>query len=161
MTEIRTAVLLTAVITTGLIAGLFFAFAVSVMPGLKQTEDRTFVDAMQRINVAILNPWFLGCFVGALLLTAGAGVLNLGAGGRGTLPWIVAGFVLYLAMFVITAAVNVPLNNELEGSATVDFTASRARFEATWVGWNVVRALTSTAAFGCLAWALVVQSRAS
>ncbi|MCU1684663.1 MAG: hypothetical protein JWQ81_5402 [Amycolatopsis sp.] len=159
MTLTRTAVLLLAVIATGLIAGLFYTFAIAVMPALNQADDRTFVVAMQRINVAILNPWFLICFLGALLLTALAGVFTLLADSHGVLPWIIAAFVLYLAMFIITAAINVPLNNELEAAGNTDLAAVRARFEATWVGWNVVRALTSTAAFGCLAWALVAQSR--
>jgi len=38
----------------------------------------------------------------------------------------------------------------------------RERFdEARWVRWNNVRTLASTAAFGCLAWALVLFGRAT
>jgi uncharacterized membrane protein len=48
-------VLVAATVTMGLIAGLFYAYACSVMLGLRQTDARTFVYAMQRINVAILN----------------------------------------------------------------------------------------------------------
>jgi uncharacterized membrane protein len=40
--------------------------------------------------------------------------------------------------------------------------AVRDRFdEARWAGWNLVRAVTSTAAFACLAWALVVYGRST
>jgi hypothetical protein len=35
------------------------------MPGLRRTDDRTFVDAMQSINVAIINGWFALSFAGA------------------------------------------------------------------------------------------------
>ena len=35
----------------------------------------------------------------------------------------------------------------------------RDDFAAPWVAWNIVRALASTAAFGCLAWALVLRGR--
>ena len=66
-----------ATVTMGLMAGLFSAFAYSVMPGLGQTDGRTFVDAMQRINVAILNGWFFIIFIGAMVFTALAGVLHL------------------------------------------------------------------------------------
>ena len=52
----RTGVLAAATITTGLMAGLYYAYACSVMLGLSRTGDRTFVSAMQQINVAILNP---------------------------------------------------------------------------------------------------------
>ena len=41
---------------TGLMAGLYYAYAYSVMLGLSMTDDRTFVSAMQQINVAIINP---------------------------------------------------------------------------------------------------------
>ena len=65
----RGVALVAATMTTGLMAGLFYAFACSVMLGLNRTDDRTFVGAMQRINVAILNAWFLVSFVGALVFT--------------------------------------------------------------------------------------------
>jgi uncharacterized membrane protein len=37
--------------------------------------------------------------------------------------------------------------------------AVRAHFEATWVRWNIVRAVLNAGAFGCLLWALVVHGR--
>lgn len=42
----------------GLLAGLFYAYACSVMPGLGRADDRTLVDAMQQIDKAIENPVF-------------------------------------------------------------------------------------------------------
>jgi uncharacterized membrane protein len=154
-------VLVAATVTMGLIAGLFYAYACSVMLGLRQTDARTFVYAMQRINVAILNGWFLACFLGALVLTVLAVALQIGQERRPALPWTVAALILYLAVLVVTGRVNVPLNNELAAAAevdrTVDLAAVRARFEDRWVRWNVVRAVASTAAFGCLAVALALM----
>ena len=41
-----------------------------------------------------------------------------------------------------------------------DLAAVRERFgEAKWIRWNIVRAVMSTAAFGCLTWALVLYGR--
>ncbi|MCP9487822.1 MAG: hypothetical protein MSC30_18440 [Gaiellaceae bacterium MAG52_C11] len=42
-------VLVAAVIAMGLLAGLFYAFDVAVMPGLTAADDRTLVDAMQQM----------------------------------------------------------------------------------------------------------------
>ena len=42
-------VLCAAVIAMGLLAGLFYAFDVAVMPALTAADDRTLVDAMQRM----------------------------------------------------------------------------------------------------------------
>jgi uncharacterized membrane protein len=157
--SLQVAALVAAAVTVGLMAGLFAAFAYAVMPGLRRVDDRAFVAAMQQINVAIINPWFLACFLGGLLFTALAGVLHLDEGSRSALPWIAAGFVLYAAALAITGRVNVPLNNALAAAGDTekitDVGSVRRQFEARWVRWNVVRAVTSTAAFGCLAWALV------
>ena len=56
-----------------------------------------------------------------------------------------------------------PLNDQLQAAGPVDRIADlagvRARFEPTWVRWNIVRAVLNSAAFGCLTWALVVHGR--
>lgn len=159
----RGAALGAATLAMGLIAGLFYAYACSVMLALRGADDRTFIDVMQRINVAIINGWFLLAFVGALLLTALAAGLHLRSGGSGVLLCIVAALILYVVVLVITIGVNVPLNDTLaavgEPDSITDLAGIRERFEATWVGWNVVRALASTAAFGCLTWALMLRGR--
>ncbi|TDQ54488.1 anthrone oxygenase family protein [Actinorugispora endophytica] len=164
MTEVLGgAVLVAATMATGLLAGLFYAFAMSVMPGLRGAGDRTFVEAMQRINVAIVNPWLFLALLGAPVLSLAAAGLMLGGGGRGALGWTVAGFVLCVATLAVTGAANVPLNNALDAAGPperiVDPAKARRDFEAGWVRWNTVRAVTSAAAFGCLAWALVLHGQ--
>ncbi len=139
-----TVVLVAALVAAGLIAGLFYAYACSVLPGLARGDDRTFVEGMRGINIAIVNPVFLLTFLGAPLLAGVAVFLN-----PGPRPWVIAGCGLLVAMVVLTAVVHVPLNNALESGGD-DYAALRARFETTWVRWNVLRTLVSTAGFGCL-----------
>jgi uncharacterized membrane protein len=114
---------------------------------------------MQNINVAIVNPWFMAHFLGALVFTALAAALHAPRDGRSVLPWILAALALYLVAIVVTFAVSVPLNNQLEAARGVDtadgLAAARAQFEAAWVRWNVVRSAASTGALGCVGWALV------
>ena len=64
--------LIAATVTTGLVAGLLGAFTLPSCPPYADADDRTFVDVMQRINVAIINPVFLSAFVGGLLVTIAA-----------------------------------------------------------------------------------------
>jgi uncharacterized membrane protein len=165
VTIVRSTVLIASTLTVGLMAGLFYAFFYAIMPGLRTTDDRTFVLTMQRINVAILNGWFLICFVGALVLMAAAAALHFPAAHRAVLPWVVAALLLYLVMFGVTMGINVPLNNQLDAAGhpdrIADLAAVRSHFEAGWVRWNVVRAITSTASFGCLLWALVLSARSA
>src|SRR6202035_4350128 len=111
MTFLRTFTLMGATLTMGLVAGAFALFAHTIMPGLRKTDDRTFVTAFQQIDRAIINPWFMTtAFAGALVLTLAAGIAN-----RGTpaLPWIAAAFGLYLVAVIVTIAINVPLNDAI------------------------------------------------
>ena len=163
--SVRAIVLIAATMAMGLMAGVFALYTNAIMPGLRRTDDRTFVGAFQAIDKAIINPLFLGIgFVGSLVLTGLAVVLHLGNAERSVLPWVVAALILYLAVFVVTIAVNVPLNNGIKAAgspdAIADLAGVRQRFdEAKWARWNLVRAVATTAAFGCLAWALVLHGR--
>jgi uncharacterized membrane protein len=163
MELIRRIILVAATMTTGLVAGLLFGYACTVMPALSRADDRTVVEVMQRVNVAILNGWFLTCFVGALVFGALAIVLHLDPGHRPVLPWAAAATALYLVALGVTAAVNVPLNDQLaaagDPAAIADLAAVRLRFEDRWVLWNVVRTVAATGAFGCLLGALLASGR--
>jgi uncharacterized membrane protein len=159
MNLLRGGTLVAAAITLGLSAGLFYAYSASVMLGLGRSDDRTFVQAMQNINVAIINPWFMVHFVGALVLTAFAAALHVPKDGRAVLPWILAALALYLVVIVVTGTQNVPMNDALEaarGAGTPEaLAAAREAFEEPWMRWNVVRSVASTGALGCIVWALV------
>ncbi|MGP8301888.1 anthrone oxygenase family protein [Streptomyces inhibens] len=118
MRALQTATLLVATLGAGLMAGLFAAFAYAVMPGLGRSGDRTFVQAMQNINRAIVNGWFLLPFLLPIPLLILATVLAWNGPGRVALPCILAALVLYMAGFFVTSAVNVPLNNALDKAET-------------------------------------------
>ncbi|HCA85942.1 MAG TPA: DUF1772 domain-containing protein [Streptomyces sp.] len=161
MTETTTAVLVAATTATGLSAGLFFAFSCAVMPGLRRVDDRTFTEAMRRINEAILNGWFAAVFAGAPLLTAVAFALQLGEDAPAAPAWTVAALVLHGVLLGITFGVSIPLNEALAAAGTPDATtgaaAVRERFEAKWVRWNFARTVAATAALACLGWVLVLH----
>lgn len=149
---------LLATLFTGVVAGLFFAFSCSVMPALGRTRDEVLVEVMQRINVAILNFWFFLFFVGALLATASSVVLHTVLGGGEAYPQVIVGFVLYLAVVVVTRVFNIRLNDELARAEdltdTHDVGGVRLRFEAPWARWNNVRTILSLAAFLSMIWAV-------
>ena len=161
MEVLRAAALLASTMTMGIGAGVYLLYAFAIMPGLSRTDDRTFVSAFQQIDTAIVGPFLVIFFFGPLGTTALATALHFGADERSALPWIGVALVLQLAMAVITVAINVPLNDGIKAAGDpdqiADFSAVRERFnEARWVGWNIFRAVASTVALGCLAWALVM-----
>ena len=141
-----------ATLTTGLIAGFFYAYACSVTLGTARLDDAGYIATMQAINATVRNPLFAFSFFGALLslgLTAGIHVRH-GWTPRARLTLLA--FALYaLGAFAPTLGVSVPLNEQLaqvELAGTVE-TLARARreYEANWNVWNAVRTVCSTIAF--------------
>lgn len=139
-----------ATVAMGLIAGTFYVFACAVMPGLARSDDEVYVEVMRNINDVIQNPVFMLSFLGALVLTGVAAWQARGAGHR---RWVWAGLIAYALAFLVTVAFNIPLNDALDRAT--DSAAAREEFEDAWVAWNVVRAVLSTVAMGCLARGLV------
>jgi uncharacterized membrane protein len=146
----RGPLLLVAAVVAGLQAGTYFTWATGVMPGLARVDDRTFVDTMQQMNVAIVNPVFIATFLGAPVL-AGAAAVVAGPQAR---PWAIAATVLAVGTLAISFAGNIPLNDALEAAGPVDkikdLAAVRADFESLWVKLNIGRCLTSAGALACL-----------
>lgn len=142
-----------ATLLTALVAGLLFAFAVVVMPGIARLDDRAFVRAFQEVDGIIQagHSLFMAAWVGsvlALLAAAALGFSDLGWAERAMLGAAVALYVL--GVQVPTVAVNVPLNNALQRVDTAVSDAAvlreaRVRFEARWNRWNVARTALSVA----------------
>ena len=142
--------LVATTVTTGLMAGVYLAFAIAVMPGLARNSDRTYVEVMRGMNIAILNGWFAIVFGGPLLL----GIVTVLTGlDEDDLVWVLVAVVLYAVTLAITAGVNVPLNNRLDTTEPVE--EARALFEQRWVRWNAVRTLVCVASFVVLVVALI------
>jgi len=150
-------VVLIAIVLNALQAGTYYTWASGVMPGLARTGDRTFVDAIQEMNRAIVNPVFMLSFLGAPAISV-VGAILVGGDARW---WAVAGATLSLATIVITFAGNIPLNNAIDAAGDpdeiADLGAVRRAFEPGWVRLNAVRAITSTGATACFAWAALAS----
>lgn len=147
---------LLATVAAGLAAGFFYAYAVSVTRGLAVVDDRTYVSTMQAVNATVRTPWFAFGFFGTVPL----GVAALAA--RGRRGWrspsgalLAAGVAVFFAgVLVVTAAGNLPLNDELASYTDLDaadLAAVRREYEGPWNALNLVRALASTATFACFA----------
>ncbi len=65
-------------IGAGTIGGVFFAFSSFVMKALTELPASQGIAAMQRINVVVLNPLFLGVFIGTAVLALACVVLSIG-----------------------------------------------------------------------------------
>lgn len=145
-------VLIISTFFTGIIAGLFFAWAVSVMNGLAKLPDREFITAMQSMNRGIQNPVFFLFFFGTLILLPVCVFMSYRQDAGTGLWLIVAAMLLYIAVMAITMAGNVPLNNMLDNfpvnnSSMEDMAAIRKRFEDPWNRLNITRAICNMLSF--------------
>jgi uncharacterized membrane protein len=145
----REGLALGAALGRGLIGGVFYAFSTFVMKALARRPPAEAIAAMQSINVAVLNRWFLVPFFGTGLLCAAAAVAALLAGPVATAVWTAAGALLYIGGTLgVTMKSNVPRNNALARLAPQD-PASAAywpRYVAEWTAWNQVRTAAALAA---------------
>lgn len=153
ITSVLTVLTVLGIVGCGLVAGVFFAFSTSVMPGLARLPKPAAALAMQQTNRAILNPLFLSVFVATVPVCAALVAIALATGASGTF-WLVTGAVLHVVGgFVLTTAVNVPMNNRLD--ATDPDSAEGAEiwteYLSRWTAWNHVRAVASTLAAASLA----------
>ena len=136
---------------TALVAGLFFAFSVSVNGGLHRLKDSEYVGAMQSINTVIGNPVFFLTFFGPVVLLPLATYLFL-AISSAQFALLLSASVLYLVFtFGVTAGGNVPLNNRLAGvdlsrASGEEVTQARTQFERPWNRLHAVRTIASVAA---------------
>ncbi|MEV6263310.1 DUF1772 domain-containing protein [Streptomyces sp. NPDC051784] len=157
--------LVASALCTGLMAGLFFAYDISVMPGLAELDDRTYATAMQRFNAMIDGNALFGLvFVAALCLPVVGAVVALRGRRRAVgVPLIVAA-ACYLAVLAITVAVSLPLNADLEAlgnpATAQGLHAVIEDFKSVWVPLNVARTVLCVLSLGALCSALIRHGRA-
>jgi len=146
-------------IGAGTVGGVFFTFSTFVMQALAQLPPNQGVAAMQRINVVVLNPLFLGVFMGTALLSVACLVAAFFARSALQSALLLAASILYLGgCFLVTIRRNVPLNEQL---ARLDRESSQAAeywpaYVRTWSMWNHVRTTASLASAACSATSLAV-----
>ena len=141
----------------GLVGGVFFAFSAFVMKALAELPAAQGIQAMQRINVVVLNPLFLGAFVGTAVL---AGICIV----AGFFPWgapkslllLAAGLTYVLGSFGVTAAFNVPRNERLAKlpPESAEAAAYWPTYRREWLFWNHLRTIASLVSAACAAGAL-------
>jgi uncharacterized membrane protein len=140
---------LCAALGCGLIAGAFFAFSSFVMRAFARLPPGEGMAAMQSVNVAVLNPLFLGVFVGTAAVCAVEVAVSLLRWNEPGSAWLLAGGLLYLVgCFLVTMVFNVPRNEALAKIAPADPGAASlwASYLSSWTAWNHVRTIASLAA---------------
>ena len=143
--------LLLSILFCSLVAGLLFAFAIVVMPGIANLPDKQYLLAFKQMDGVIQNnhPLFILVWVGSILsviFTFITGIMEL----SGSLLYLlISASILYLfGVQLPTFRFNIPLNNslqnlEIETLEESEVALCRIDFETPWNRWNRIRTVNA------------------
>lgn len=149
MSSVTTVTAILALIGSGIVGGVFFAFSSFVMKALARMPAPEGIAAMQSINVVVINPSFLGAFMGTALLSVAVVVLVSQAGSHSSAMFLIGGATFYLAgTFLVTIFGNVPMNDQLAAVSAADPGAVELwnHYLDRWTMWNHLRTAAATVA---------------
>lgn len=133
----------------GLVAGIFFAFSTFVMKALGDLPPAQGVAAMQSVNVAVINPWFLTPFLGTAVTCV---FMIIASVLRWHDPrasyWLVGSLLYLIGTVLVTMIFNVPRNDALAAVAPPSPEAATLwiAYLSSWTTWNHVRTTAALAA---------------
>ena len=150
----------TTIVLFALVMGVFWGTWFSLSRTMDQLSGETFVAVGHQmihnlgLPMAILLP--------LALLSALASLALLWPGGRGpAFWWLAAGFLLMVAALVITLAVEVPIDNQIEAWTVATLPGDWRSIQSRWELWHTIRTFASIAAVVAATISAVVTPRPS
>ena len=129
----KTLIIIVAILSTGLMAGIFFTWTNAVKPGIGTLDDMTYMKAFQAMNRLILNPLFYIVFILPVLTISISTYMSFGSTKLYVFELFLLSTLLYvLCVFLITILGNIPLNELLENK---------------WNNFNLIRTVSSFISF--------------
>lgn len=143
--------LVLSILFCSLVAGILFAFAVIVMPGIAKLTDKEYLFAFKHMDGIIQenHPLFILVWSGSILSVIITFVLGVMILTNSQIYLLTFAATLYLiGVQLPTFRINIPLNNSLqdldiEGLGAAEATLFRSDFERTWNLWNRVRTVNA------------------
>lgn len=158
--QIHLSMVFVAIIGSGLVAGMFYAFSTFIMPALGALKPEEGIRAMQSINVKVINRWFLWVFMGTSGLCLGLlFVFALDYKGLSSV-FVIAGALTYILFcFFVTGTRNVPRNSQLEAIKAQDTSTHDVwqRYLDEWTYYNHIRTAAALLACICFVFGLVLE----
>ena len=139
--------LVSSILSCSLVGGFIFTYAIVVMPGLSNLNDKDFLRAFQVTDTIIQNnqPLFMFTWIGSIVAMLTTILVSLVSVGLSE-TWLILliGAAYFLGVQGITVAIHIPLNNhihnvkieELNDGTLAD---ERLKFETKWNFFNYIR----------------------
>ena len=139
--------LIFSILLCSLVSGFIFTYAIVVMPGLSNLNDKNFLRAFQVTDAVIQNkqPIFMFIWLGSIvsiLTTILVSLVSIGL--SKSWPIILIGIVYLLVVQGITITIHIPLNNhiqniKIERLNEKSIADERTNFEKRWNFFNYIR----------------------
>ena len=150
-----------AALGCGLMAGFYFGFSALVMKGLANLPHNEGVVAMQSINNAVYNLWFMTAFLGAPAVCLIVMIFSLFRWhSPGSIYELVGSALFLIGNLLVTILFNIPRNDALAAVTPTDPGAAGlwTGFLSSWTMWNHVRAMASLVSAALLIIALIYRA---
>ncbi len=149
----ETIILASAILLTGLMAGIFFTWSNAVKPGIGKLSDLEYLRSLQSMNRVILNKAFIGIFLGAIIAVALVPIFHFKIAPN-SIFWLLllAPVTYWIGVFGVTVFGNIPLNEildkiNLESITSEEIKALRTSIEVKWNNLNLIRSISSGITF--------------
>ena len=149
----ETIILASAILLTGLMAGIFFTWSNAVKPGIGKLSDLEYLRSLQSMNRVILNKAFIGIFLGAIIAVALVPIFHFKIAPNSIFWLLLLALVTYwIGVFGVTVFGNIPLNEildkiNLESITLEEIKTLRTSIEVKWNNLNLIRSISSGITF--------------
>ena len=157
--------LIFSILFCSLVGGFIFTYAIVVMPGLSNLNDKDFLRAFQVTDAIIQNkqPLFLFIWISsivAILTTVLVSLLIVGL--KETWLIVLIGVAYLLGVQGITIAIHIPLNNHIQKLKIQEqndktLADERLKFETKWNFFNTIRTGIAISVSGLLLILLAIR----
>ena len=160
--KIQILILASAILSTGLMAGIFFTWSNAVKPGIGKLSDLEYLKALQSMNRVILNIPFKIVFFISIISVALVPLLYFDLYPSNIFWLFIFAFVSYwVGAFSVTLFGNIPLNEKLDKINLKSISSQKIKLlresiESNWNNLNLIRTISSFMAFLLLIISLIL-----
>ena len=161
--KIEIIILASAILSTGLMSGVFFTWSNAVKPGIGKLSDIEYLKSLQSMNRVILNIPFKIVFVFSIISVALVPVLFFGSYPNKIFWLFIFTLVSYwIGVFGVTLFGNIPLNKKLDKTNLESISIQKINFlrtsiESKWNNLNLIRTISSLITFLLLISSLILH----
>ena len=143
--------LIFSILSCSLVGGFIFTYAIIVMPGLSNLNDKDFLRAFQVTDAVIQNkqPLFMFTWIGSIVAMLTTLLVSLVSVGLSE-TWLIVlvGVAYLLGVQGITVAIHLPLNNHIQKVKIEELNDKmladeRLKFETKWNFFNNIRTVVA------------------